>query len=423
MKRETTRTARRRLIAAVVGTAAASAVAAGLLAPAARAGQARAGEGATGNPAEARADGWPEPAPAAPTPWGEPDLQGLWTTRDDTPLQRPAQFADKEFFTDEERAELDRRRSAILDRDARPEVGNPLSTGGAYNRAVFLTHKRTGRRTSLIVDPPDGRIPALTPEAQARRQAMREYQLALLQATPTCRDALSGCAGGTYGPPSPRRDEPPPFYLTGAINRADGPEDRSLGERCMLGRLPDFGGAAGFVLQIVQSPGAVSVFYDTGQGQGWQRTIPVTDRPHLPPEVRLRRGDSRGRWEGDTLVVDVTNFSPKSDFRGARENLRLVERWTRLDSETLEYVVTIEDPTTWVRPWTVALALGRQDAAANRIYKEPRCHEGNYGLPALLAGARADERAFAEGRGPHPAAICTAGCGAGLDAENRDPLR
>ena len=362
-------------------------------------------------------------APATSTPWGDPDLQGLWTTRYDTPLQRPARFADREFFTDEERVALDIERTAILERDARPTVGNPLSTGGAYNRAVFLTHKETGRRTSLIVDPPDGRIPPLTPEAAARRAALREYQLALLQATDTCKDELSGCAGGTYGPPSPRRDEVPPLYLTVNVNRANGPEDRGLGERCMLGRLPDFGGAAGFVLQVVQSPDAVSIFYDTGQGQGWQRVIPVTDRPHLPSELRQWRGDSRGRWEGDTLVVDVTNFGPKTDFFGARENLHLVERWTRLDAETLEYVVTIEDPTTWTRPWTVALQLALQDNAANRIYREPRCHEGNYGMPGLLAGARADERAYAEGRGPHPATICSAGCGDGLDAANRDPLR
>ena len=372
---------------------------------------------AAGQDAEAPA------APAEPTAWGEPSLEGLWTTRYDTPLQRPARFADQEFFSDEERAALDEQRTAILERDARPEVGNPLSTGGAYNRAVFLVHKETGRRTSLIVDPPDGRMPPYTEEAQERRRMIREYQLALLQATDTCKDGLSGCAGGEYGPPSPRRDAAPPIYFTGAMNRADNPEDRTLGERCMLGRLPDFGGAAGFVLQSIQSPAAVSVFYDTGQGQGWQRQIPVTDRPHLRSDVRQWRGDSRARWEGETLVVDVRNFSPKNDFFGSRENLHLVERWTRLDSETLEYRVTIEDPTTWTRPWTVVLELARQDDAANRIYKEPRCHEGNYGLPALLAGARADERAYAAGTGPHPAAICSAGCGAGLSADERDPLR
>ena len=182
----------------------------------------------------------------------------------------------------------------------------------------------------------------------------------------------------------------PPFYLAtgaaggGAINRSDNPEDRTLGERCMAAMLPDFGGAAGFFPQIIQSKDAVSIFYDTGQGQGWQRVIPITDRPHLPSNVRHWWGDSRGRWEGDTLVVDVTNFSPKTDFQGSRENLHLVERWTRRDANTIEYVVTIEDPTTWTRPWTVKQEYTKQPDKANRIYKEPRCHEGNHGMPALL---------------------------------------
>ena len=358
------------------------------------------------------APGQAEAAPAAPTPWGEPDLQGIWTTDYEIPLQRPARFVDQEFFTDEERAALDRDRARIIDLDSRRAPrGSEQDVGGAYSAAIFLSHKHVGRRTSLIVDPPGGRMPPLTPEAQERRDAIREYQLALLQATDTCKSNLPGCAGGQYGPPSPRRAETPPHYLTRAVNRADGPEDRSLGERCMSARLPDFGGAAGYFLQIVQSPGTVSIFYDTGQGQGWQRIIPVTERPHLPPHIRQWWGDARGRWEGETLVVDTTNFSPETDFQGSRENLHLVERWTRLDAKTIEYVVTMEDPTTWTRPWTVALELSQQSNEANRIYKEPRCHEGNYGLPGLLAGARAEERAFAEGRGPDPATLCSAGCG------------
>ena len=361
--------------------------------------------------------------PVVHTVWGEPDLQGIWTTEYDTPLQRPARWGDQEFFTDEERAELDRERADINYRGPRSRRGSEQDVGGAYDRTTFFSYKHTGRRTSLIVDPPDGRIPPLTPEAQKRRDDMREYQLALLQATDTCRNNMPQCAGGRYGPPSPRREETPPHYLTSAVNRADGPEDRSLGERCMSARLPDFGSIAGFFLQIVQSPGTVSIFYDTGQGQGWQRIIPVTERPHLPPRVRQWWGDSRGRWEGETLVVDVTNFSPKTDVQGSRENLHLVERWTRLDAETIEYVVEMEDPTTWTRPWTVTLELGRQSNEANRIYKEPRCHEGNYGLPGLLAGGRVQERAFAEGLGPDPATTCTAGCGSGFDGENRDPLR
>jgi len=363
--------------------------------------------------------------PAPSTPWGEPDLQGIWTSDAETPLQRPAKYANREFFTDEERAELDKLRATAIGREAdesRRQRGSEQDVGGAYNAAIFTTHKPLGRRTSLIVDPPDGRIPALTPEAQKKRAAIRDFQLALVQATDLCKNKLPGCEGGKYGPPSPRRAETPPYYLTvgaagglgaggGVINRANGPEDRGLGERCMAAVLPDFGGNTGFFLQIVQSPESVSMFYDTGQGQGWQRIVPVTGNPHLPSDVRQWWGDSRGRWEGKTLVVDVTNFSPKSYFQGSQENLHLVERWTRLDANRIEYAVTIEDPTTWTRSWTVKQEYNKQNDQANRIYKEPRCHEGNYGLPALLVGERIEERAFAEKRGPDPATLCTAGCG------------
>ena len=365
----------------------------------------------------------PEAGPAGKTAWGDPDLQGIWTTDYAIPLQRPARFAGQAEFTEEERAALDRERAALLALDPRSAPGSEQDVGGAYNRTIFLTHKHTGSRTSLIIDPPDGRIPPFTAEVQARRAAYRQYQLDLLQATDVCKNDMPGCAGGQYGPPSPRRAESPPSYPATAFNRSDNPEDRGLGERCLSARLPDFGGAAGYFLQIVQSPDTVSIFYDTGQGQGWQRIIPVTDRPHLPSDVRQWWGDSRGRWEGDTLVVDVTNFSSKTDYQGSRENLHLVERWTRSDAGTLDYLVTMDDPTTWTQPWTVALELSLQDNQANRVYKEPRCHEGNYGLPGLLAGARVEERAFAAGEGPDPATLCTAGCGSAFDGENRDPLR
>ena len=175
-------------------------------------------------------------------------------------------------------------------------------------------------------------------------------------------------------------------------------------ERCMGAVLPDFGGYR----RIVQSPGSVSIFYDTGQGQGWQRVIPVDGSPHLPSSIRQRFGDSRGRWDGDTLVVDVTNFSPKFSYQAARENLHLVERFRRVDANTIEYSVTIEDPTTWTKPWTVKQEMVRQDEQANRIYYEPRCHEGNYGLPTMLLGTRTEERAFAKGEGPDPATKDTA---------------
>jgi len=341
--------------------------------------------------------------PAPRTAWGDPDLQGIWTDPYQTPLQRPPQFANKESFTEEERTALDQQRAGILRRDQRVERGSERDVAGAYN-AVFQSVRPTGKRTSLVVDPPDGRIPALTPEATKRNELEREYRLALLQPTETCKNKDAACAGGKYGPVSPRRAEMPPLYNTGRTNRNDGPEDRSMTERCMGAVLPDFGGYR----RIVQAPGSVSIFYDTGQGQGWQRVIPVDGRPHLPSSIRQRFGDSRGQWDGDTLVVDVTNFSPKFSYQAAREDLHLVERFRRVDANTIEYSVTIEDPATWTKPWTVKQEMVRQDEQANRIYYEPRCHEGNYGLPTMLLGTRTEERAFSKGEGPDPATKDTA---------------
>jgi len=342
-------------------------------------------------------------APAPKTAWGEPDLQGIWTDETDTPLQRSPKFATQEFFTPAQRAELDRERSALLRRDRRVERGTELDVAGAYN-ALFFSQKHTGARTSMIVDPPDGRMPPLTPQAQKIAAADREFRLALLQSTETCRNKSVACNGGKYDPaPSPRLAELPPRYNTARMNRHDGPEDSSLPDRCLTGGLPEFGSPAGSFRRIVQTPGGISIFYDVSQGQGWQRNIVMGGRPHLPSNIRQWYGDSRGHWEGNTLVVDVTNFSPKTDFQGARENLHLVERWTRTGPTSLEYVVTIEDPTVWTKAWTVRQEFTRQSDQDNRLYYEPRCIEGNYGLPGLMRGARAEELAYAEGRGPHPA--------------------
>jgi hypothetical protein len=358
--------------------------------------------------------------PELKTPWGEPDLQGIWTREVDIPLERPAKYANQEFFSDAERRDLDRQISDIIKRDSTDErraPGTERDVNSEFTQEPFTIHLPVGRRTSLVVDPPDGRIPHLTPEAQKARDAFRQFQLALLQPTASCKDHHPGCAGGKYGPVSPRRNETPPSYIgagaNAGINRADGPEDRTLGERCVNGTLPDFGNFIGGLSRIVQAPGVISIVYDLGPGLGRPRSIPITTAPHLPATVRQYWGDSRGHWEGDTLVVDVTNFSPQSDFQGAHENLHLVERWTRVDAETIDYVVTIDDPTTWVRSWTVRQELKKQSDAANRIYYEPRCHEGNYGLIALLSGARESERAFARGRGPDPATMCIVigGCG------------
>jgi hypothetical protein len=343
------------------------------------------------------------PAQALKTPWGEPDLQGIWTDETDTPLQRSPKYANLEFFTEAAREELDKERSALLRRDRRVERGTELDVAGAYN-AVFTSQKRTGARTSMIVDPPNGRMPPLTPEAQKMAAADREFRLALLQATETCKSKSVACRGGKYDPaPSPRRAELPPRYNTARMNRHDGPEDGSLPDRCLTIGLPEFGAATGSFRRIVQTPGGISIFYDVGQGQGWQRNIVMDGSPHLPASIRQWYGDSRGHWEGDTLVTDVTNFSPKTDFQGSRENLHLVERWRRAGPTALEYAVTIEDPTVWTRPWTVKQDFTRQSDQENRLYYEPRCVEGNYGHPGLMRGARAEELAFAEGRGPNPA--------------------
>ena len=158
--------------------------------------------------------------PAAQTSWGEPDLQGIWSYDFEVPLQRPARFGNREFFTEEEQATLDKERERILNQDDRRyERGSEQDVGGAYNAAIFTTHKPTGRRTSLIVDPPDGKIPPLTPEAQKKRAEIREFQLALLQPTDVCKNNLQGCAGGKYGPVSPRRAETRPLLARAPMPR------------------------------------------------------------------------------------------------------------------------------------------------------------------------------------------------------------
>jgi hypothetical protein len=347
------------------------------------------------------------PVPSLKTPWGEPDLQGIWTDETDTPLQRSPKFANQEFFTEAQRADLDRQRSALMGREKRSARGTEADVAGAYND-VFTPKKRTGVRTSRIVDPPNGRLPAVTPETRKIAAAEREFRLALLRATDTCKNQEAACSGGKYDPaPSPRFEDTPPRYNTARMNRHYGPEDANLAERCLMGGLPELGqiGAIGDRIsfrRIVQTPGGITMFYDVGQGQGWQRNIVMDGSPHLPAGIRQWYGDSRGHWEGDTLVIDVTNFSPKTDFQGSRENLHLVERWTRTGPDTLEYAVTVEDPTVWDRPWTAKQDFIRQSNAENRIYTEPRCHEGNYGLPGLLHGRRVEELAFAEGRGIDP---------------------
>jgi hypothetical protein len=349
--------------------------------------------------------------PAPKTVWGEPDLQGIWYQTYAVPLQRAPRVADKEVLTEAERKAQDEARVKVIGRDKRSEVGTEKDVAGAYNAVFSPLRLPAGERTSLIIDPKDGRIPPTTAAAQKEAAVERDYRLALLQNTATCKnkDRGNACANWEYGPPSPKWDEVAPFYNTGRLNRHAGPEDGSLGDRCMSGNYPDLGGFR----RIVQTPGGITMFIDTQQGQGFQHNIVMNGTPHLPQSIRQWWGDSRGHWEGNTLVVDVTNFSPKTNFMGSHENLHLVERWTRIDKDNLEYVLTVEDPTVWTKPWTVKIDLAKQSDEPNRFYTEPRCVEGNYGLPALLLGERLVEAAYAEGRGPHPASLDNSTCDGG----------
>ncbi len=337
---------------------------------------------------------------------GRPSLDGIWLDVWDTPLQRAPELGNREFATAEERAARDQAR-LVPGRNQRGPLGSAQDVSGAYN-AVFSSAKPAGPHTSLVVDPPNGRIPALTPEAQREEDIKRDWRTMLMRNTPTCEQQAPGCEGGEYGPVSPRRFDIPPFYNTLRMNRHDGPEDQSLGDRCMLGATPDLNGHR----RITQGEDAVAIAYDTGQGQGYQR-IAYLSGTHPPSQVRLRHGDSRGRWEGDTLVIETTNFSPKFPYRSSSENRRLVERYTVVDADTLTYEVTISDPTVWTAPWTVRQELRRQSDEQNRIYYEPRCHEGNYGLPAMFIGHRAQEQEFAEGIGPDPFSLDTTTGGGG----------
>ena len=341
------------------------------------------------------------------TAWGHPNLEGIWLDVYDTPFERDPALGDREFATDEERQARDQARMVDPGRNERSNAA-ARDVAGAYN-AFWTSAKPAGPRTSLVVDPPNGRIPPRTEEAEHLAEVQREWRLMLLQNTETCERNAPGCRGGTYGPPSPHRFDVTPFYNTSRMNRHDGPEDQSLGDRCMLGQTPDTRGHR----RIVQGEDSIAVAYDTGQGQGYQRIINLGGE-HPPSNVRLRHGDSRAHWDGDTLVVETTNFSPKFQFRGSGEDRKLTERYTRVDADTLEYEVTIEDPTVWTAPWTVRQELKRQDGQQNRIYYEPRCHEGNYGLPALLIGARVDEQRFKDGNGPDPFSLDTATCVSGL---------
>ena len=291
---------------------------------------------------------------------GQPDLQGTWANDNATPLERPAEFAGRTSLTDAEVATLKARSARLFNGDGDAAFGDTLFSTLLANPDKFVSvDGRTGdynqfwlpdrvfdHRTSLIVDPPDGRIPALTPAAQRR-----------LAAEAAARPVLPA-----------------------------GPEDRSLSERCITFGVPRVQAAYMSYYQIVQSRDTVVFRMETIHDA---RVIPLDGRPHVDGRIRHWLGDSRGHWEGDTLVVDTTNFAPTSNFRGSHENLRLIERFTRVNADQLRYEFTVADDTTWVRPWTAMIPLQR---SRSPIF-EYACHEGNLGLAGILAGSRAEERA------------------------------
>ena len=328
----------------------------------------------TGQEPTAGAADWTPPQ----TPWGDPDLQGIWSPGYTlTPVERPDRFEGREFLSDAEVAVLESGQITSEGRDFRPDAGTVADVEGAYNDAFTGRGKEVirTRRTSLVVDPPDGKIPPLTPEAQARRSTLRRRPPS----------TSSGEIGTDVAIPYPVDAD--------SSSRGDNPEDRPS-DRCLGITLPFIRGTSGTYSRIVQTPGAVTLYHEDGHRGGGYRTVHIDGRPHLPPHIRQWLGDSIGQWEGNTLVVDTTNFTDKTDFRGSQGNLHLVERFTRVAPDLVMYEVTIEDPTVWTAPWTVEIPVTEVDNERNQIF-EAACHEGNYAMTSILAGARAQEAASA----------------------------
>jgi hypothetical protein len=296
---------------------------------------------------------WSAPAAAgqdaARTAWGHPDLQGIWSNSTITPLERPAALAEREFLTDDEAKAQNLAEGTRADRRG----ANPVAdVDGAYNQFWWDRGKTVAtKRTSLVVEPANGRIPALTPEGQKRLAALND----VLRRVP------------------------------------HGPEDRNLAERCLTRGAPKLPGGYNNNYLILQTPDSVAILQEMIHEV---RIIPLDNRPHLSPTVRQWMGDSRGRWEKNTLVVETTNYDPRVAFnsfnccRGAGAHLRIVERYTRLDRDTIEHQFRIEDPTTFTSPFVISVPMTK---AEGPIY-EYACHEGNLGMTGILTGARAQEK-------------------------------
>jgi len=296
-----------------------------------------------------------QPAPAKKwrTPWGDPDLEGTWTNATTTPLERPAKFMGREFLTKEERAAQDKVTEIATDK--RHDRGTPQDVEDAYNGA-WWDRGRSDGRTSLIYDPPDGLIPPLTAAAKIR-----------IAALPHLDTALEGQPGtGVYA----------------------GPESVDLYPRCIIrAPLPRVPTGYDNNYEIVQSPGLVSIYQEQIHETRVIPVGPIGTKAHLNSSVRQWLGDSRGHWEGETLVVETTNFSDQATFQNASKNMKLVERWSRLADGHIDYRFTVSDPDTWTKPWSAMIPWNK----TSTLY-EYACHEDNYGLYGILAGARAKEQ-------------------------------
>jgi hypothetical protein len=291
------------------------------------------------------------------TPWGEPDLQGVWTGQAElgVPFERPAAFGTRQSLTDEEFKQREEQAQSQLKSDAAdfdPETAD-VSRAGQVGSATsppptWLERGQASRRTSLVIDPPDGRIPATSPAGQRRQRAA----------------GLGALDNGPF----------------------DGPENMGLYQRCITRGVPNamFPAVYNANTRIAQGPGFVALTYEMIHET---RIIPTMGRPHLNADMRQYQGDSRGHWDGDTLVVDVTNFNAKDDYRGSGAGLHLVERYKRTADGGLRYEVTVEDPDTWAGPWTAALDLRPQMSGMF----EYACHEGNYAMKNMLTASRAGE--------------------------------
>ena len=323
---------------------------------------------------QAKAPGTTPEWKAPRTSDGQPDLQGVWTNNIATPLERPKILAGRAFLTDQEVAAFKKKAAelfsngnsdaaffdsvfeSVLENVNGTKSGFKSTDGGTGDYSSVWTDARDwDNRTSLITDPPDGRLPPLTPQAEEKQRAL----------------------------------------FAAMTRRPSGPEDRALSERCITYGSPQLVSGYQSYYQIVQTPNTAVMLTEMIHDA---RVVPLDGRPHLPPEIQTWMGDARGHWEGDTLVIDSTNYRPGVFRNISTEKLHVTERFRRTGPQTLQWEITIDDPGAWTKPWTAMIPLRSSKKA---IY-EYACQEGNYGLSDILAGARREDRAEAAEKSGHP---------------------